>query len=127
MIERHECSITTNASGNGSYVMGPFTGKLLGIVYTKDATAPYANNVTMLVVTEKTNQTLWTQASVNATATVYPRAPTHSNAGVASLYAAAGEPVEDKYPICNEKITITVDAADGADKAGTFAVMIDHS
>jgi rhodanese-related sulfurtransferase len=46
----------------------------------------------------------------NTDIVVYPRAATHSNAAAASLYAAGGEPVEDKYPVHDRLSLETTDA-----------------
>ncbi len=50
--------------------------------------------------------------------TVAVRQPTHDAVGAASLYAAAGEPVED-YIWVNEALTLTI-AQGGATKQGTI-------
>lgn len=50
----------------------------------------------------------------NTDIVVYPRASTHDNIAVASLYAATGEPVEDKMPVYGT-LTLTVTSAGGAE------------
>jgi len=60
---------------------------------------------------------------MNATGMRYPRAATSDVSGVASLYAAAGEPVEDLVPVCDEQIQLTITLG-GATNVGEFHIWI---
>ena len=112
-------SITTDASGDSTDYTTVITGRIEALVYTK---TDFTNGVDFTITTEDTGQTVWTEADVDASSTVYPRAATHDTAGVASLYASAGEPVETKVPVANERIEIVI-ANGGATKTGKIEVI----
>jgi hypothetical protein len=117
---RETVSLTTDASGDAIGYTANVTGRIHSIKYTKD---DFADTVDFTITTEATAQNAWVQENVTATATVAPRQATHSTAGVASLYAAAGEPVETPVVAVNERIKIVV--ANGGDaKSGTFDVIV---
>jgi hypothetical protein len=50
----------------------------------------FADGSSFTITSEATGETIWSESSVNASATRAPRQATHSTAGVASLYAASG-------------------------------------
>jgi hypothetical protein len=58
---------------------------------------------------------------VNAAKVCLPRGATHSNAGVAALYAAGGTAVNDKFALGRTRVKIVVASA-GAAKVGAFHV-----
>ena len=114
-------SITTDASGDATaYTSEPVNGRILGIIYTKD---DFAAGVDFTITTEDTLQNLWVESDVNASKTVAPRQPTHDTAGVASLFAGAGEPVEDHIWAVDERVKIVV-AQGGDTKGGTFVIIV---
>jgi hypothetical protein len=61
---------------------------------------------------------------VNASAAVYPRAPTHSQAGAASLYAAGGTAVQSPIGLASDRVKIAL-AQGGATKTGAFHILVD--
>lgn len=114
-------TIATNASGDATaYTTGVFTGRVVNIIYTKDT---YDNGVDFTITTDVTGQNLWVDTNVNASETVAPMQPTHDSTGAASLYAAAGEPVETGIYCVNERIKFVV-AQGGNTKSGSFRVII---
>jgi len=113
-------TITTNTSGAATSYTGVVRGEVSTIKYVKD---DYANGVDFTITTEDTEQNLWVDTNINASETVCPRQPTHDATGAASLYAAAGEPVEAPIYACGERIKIVI-AQGGDTKAGTFKVVI---
>jgi hypothetical protein len=119
-IERHKVTITTDGTGAGLGYTELANGFVQAIRYVKD---DFANGVDFTVTAEVSGATIWDQDDVNASATVYPRAPTTDTAGVASLYAGSGEPVETLILVANERIAIAI-AAGGATKTGTFHVYV---
>ncbi len=121
--QAHTVTITTAADGTGTGYTPTVTGKILNVRYTKATSGGYDDGIDIDVETEATGQTIWSQDDVNATALVAPRQATHSTAGVASLYAAGGEPVEDYIYACNERIKISVGSG-GEVKTGTFLVIV---
>ena len=89
-MRRFKLTVTTAADGTVTASTPRLAGKLNSIHYVKHGVTPYADGVDFTITSEATGETLWTEANVNASAVRYPRAATHSVAGVASLYAAGG-------------------------------------
>lgn len=121
--ERHEVSVTTVAAGTGTGYTPVIRGRITNVIYVKDATNPYDNGVTFAMTLEKTGQTVWAEAAVNASKTVAPRQATHDTAGAASLHAAGGEPVEDYIVAADDRVQIAVSAG-GNTKTGKFYVVV---
>ena len=120
-IQRFEVAVTTIADGSATAYTPNFTGKLSQIRYVK---TDYAAGVDFTITSEATGETIWTQADVNASATVAPRQATHSTAGVAALYAGGESAVLG--PICIAKDRIKIVIAQGGDtKTGTFHFVVE--
>ncbi len=120
-VERHEVTITTAADGTGTGYTEVIRGLIQAIRYVK---TDYADGVDFTITAEGSSLTIWDEDNVNASKTVYPRAATCDTVGVASLYAAAGEPVEDHIPVSEERVKIEI-AQGGSGKIGTFHVYVD--
>ena len=118
--ERHTVSVTTIADGSATAYSEVITGRIHSMTYTK---TDFTDGVDFTITLEATGQTVWTQSNVNATATVAPRIATTDTAGVASLYAAAGEPVEDYLVAAEDRVKIVI-AAGGDTKTGTFTIIV---
>ncbi len=123
----HSVTLTTDAAGDVTGFLGPINGKIINVIYVKD---DFDNGVDFTITLEKSLQNVWTETNVNVAKTVAPRQPTHDPAGLASLYAAAGEPVEDYiYAVGvlggddQERLKIVV-AQGGNVKSGTFKVIV---
>ena len=119
--ERHVVSVTTAADGSATAYSPIVNGRLAAIHYIK---TDFANGSTMTVSSEATGQILWTQTGVNATASVAPRQPTHSSAGAAALYAAAGAAVNDHFVLANDRLKIVI-ASGGNSKTGAYHLVIE--
>ena len=119
-MERFTLTATTDASGDATVFAGPVWGLLHTIVYTK---VDFDNGVDFAITIEGTAEAVWTESNVDATATRAPRQATHDVVGVASLYAAGGEPVEDLIALADDRIKIVVSSG-GDTKTGTFHVII---
>lgn len=118
--EKHVVPLTTNSSGVATGQTPALNGRLLTIIYTK---SDFADGVDFAITGATTGQNFWTEANVNASKTVCPRQPTHDNAGIASLFAAAGEPVEDYYYVPDEHIAVSI--TNGGDtKNGTLTFIV---
>jgi hypothetical protein len=114
-------NVTTAADGSATAYSDPIDyGLLSQIRYVK---GNFDDGSTITVTAEATGETLWTESAVNASATRAPRQPTHSTAGAASLYAAAGTAVTDKIAIVSDRIKIVI-AAGGNTKTGTFIFVL---
>jgi hypothetical protein len=98
----------------------PLNGRVLTLIYTK---IDFAAGVDFAITAEASGEALWSETDCNASKTVAPRQPTHSTAGAASLYAAAGEPVEDHIVLAEDRIKIVV-AQGGDTLTGTFTAIV---
>ena len=112
-------AVTTDASGDDSVALGHVTGRFLQLRYIPDGTNPLATGADLDVVGDTTGVVLVNHDNIGVSAFERRyRAPTHDEAGAASLYAAAGEPVED-YIVVDENLTLTI-ANGGNTDSGTF-------
>lgn len=118
--QRHTVTLATDAAGAATGYSPVVNGLLSQIRYVK---TDFDNGVNFTITSEATGETLWTQAAVNASATVAPRQATHTTAGVASLYAAAGTAVTDKIALAHDRVKIVVDAG-GNTKTGTIHIVM---
>lgn len=121
-IRRHKVAITTDGSGDATAYSPRFSGKIREIEYVK---TDFTDGVDFTITSEATGKTLWTEANVNAAKTCLPRGATHSNAGVASLYASGGVAVNDLLSIADDRVKIVI-AQGGASKVGTFHIIVEE-
>lgn len=119
--QRVAVTVTTAADGSATAYSDVLTGKVSQIRYVK---TDFADNSTFAITAEATGETIWGEANVNASTTRAPRQATHSTAGVAALYAAAGTAVNDKIAIAIDRIKIVI-AAGGATKTGVFHIIME--
>jgi hypothetical protein len=123
---RFTINVTTDGSGNATVYSPPLSGKIAAIHYIKDAGAnPFAAGVDFAITAEATAEGIWTEADVNATKSCYPRSPTHSNAGVAALYAAGGTAVSDLIRLSRDRVKLAITSG-GATKVGQFQIVVDE-
>lgn len=120
-IQRVTVPVTTAADGSATAYSDVVTGKIATIRYVK---TDFDNGSTITVTAEATGETIWTETGVNASATRAPRQATHSTAGAAALYAAAGQAVNDKIAVANDRVKIVV-ANGGNVKTGTFHIIVE--
>lgn len=113
-------SVTTAANGSATAYSEPVDGFLSQIRYVK---TDFANGVDFTITAEATGETLWAENNVDASATRAPRQATHDTAGVASLYAVGGEPVEAPIALARDRIKIVI-ASGGDTKTGTFHFLV---
>jgi hypothetical protein len=120
-VRRLPVSVTTDGSGDATVYSGKVSGKLVAIEYVKD---DFDNGITVAVTAEATGETLWSEAAVNASAIRRTRAPVHTTAGVALLYAALGTEVEDVIRLGWDRVKIVVSSG-GDTTSGTFNVIME--
>lgn len=120
-MRRVKLQITTASDGSATAYSPRCTGKVHSLHYVKNN---FDDGVDFAVTNETTGENLWTEANVNASAVRYPRQATHSNAGVAALYAAAGTAVQVAAPLANDRIKCVI-AQGGNAKLGTLYAYID--
>lgn len=117
-VQRYAVTVTTDASGDATAYSDPVNGLLSQIRYVK---TDFDNGSTFTITSDETGETLWTESSVNASATRAPRQAVYSTAGVAALYAAGGTAVTDMIAVTG-KIKIVI-ASGGNTKTGVFHVI----
>lgn len=118
---RFKITVTTNGAQAATVYSPYLSGRLISVQYVK---TDYADGSTFTITSEATGETLWTEAAVNASTVRRPRAGVHSTAGVAALYAAAGEAVTDLIRLSRDRIKIVI-AAGGVTKTGTFYALVE--
>jgi len=118
--EKHAVALTTDGSGDVTAYTPAVTGQIAALIYTK---TDFADGVDFTITLEESGETVWTETDVNAAKTVAPRQASHSTAGVAALYAAAGEAVLVPIHAANDRVKIVV-ASGGAVKTGTITVIV---
>jgi len=111
----------TDGAGAATAFTPFFNGRITAIHYIK---VDYTNGVDFTITADKTGETIWTQVDVNATVSVAPRMATHSNAGVAALYAAGGTAVNDLIRLAGDRVKIVI-AQGGAAHTGQFQVVVE--
>ncbi len=120
MIRRFTVHVVTDPSGNATAYSPYLSGYLHQIEYLK---TDFADGVDFTITSEATGETLWTQSDVNAAAVKAPRQATHSNVGVAALYAASGTSVNDRIALGRDRIKIVVGSG-GNVKSGDFVILM---
>jgi hypothetical protein len=123
-MRKLKLAVTTAADGTATAFMNKVSGKIHSVQYVKDGANAYTDGVDFTLTAESTGESIWNEANVNASAIRYPRAPVHTQAGAAALYAAGGTAVLDKIAVSNERIKIAV-AQGGNAKTGSFVVLVD--
>jgi hypothetical protein len=121
MLRRYAIAVTTASDGSATAYSPYLSGYIQDIQYVK---TDFADGVDFTITAEAYGRTLWAENDVNAAAIRAPRQPTHSTAGVASLYAAAGTAVNERIALSRDRVKIVI-ASGGATKTGTFIVMVD--
>ena len=118
-IKRHSVTVTTDSLGDAESYTDALTGRLINVIYTKD---DYAAGVDFAITAESSGLGIWTESNVNATKTVSPRQPTHTQVGVAN--STAGDVLLTDIYLAQERIKIVIDEG-GDTKAGTFEFIIE--
>lgn len=118
---RFHVDITTASDGSATAYTPYLSGKLAAIHYVK---TDFTDGVDFTITSDVTGETLWTESNVNAAKVCRPRGATHSNAGVAALYAAGGTAVNDIIRLSRDRVKIVI-ASGGDSKIGEFIVVIE--
>jgi hypothetical protein len=120
MIRRFAVTAVTDGSGDATVYSPYLSGYIHQIEYVK---TDYTDGVDFTITAEATGETIWTQSDVNASAVKATRQPTHSNVGVASLYASGGVAVNDRIALGRDRVKIVI-ASGGANKTGKFIIIV---
>jgi len=121
-MRRYKVPVTTAADGSATAYTPRVAGLLHAIHYVK---TDFADGVDFAISSEVTGESLWAESNVNAAAVRYPRAPTHSQAGAAALFAADGTAVHDRIALASDRVKIVI-AQGGNAKSGTFHILVDN-
>lgn len=123
-IERHTIPVVTNASGDFTGYTRVVKGEIRQVRYTPDGTTPLDTGADLDITGEISGIVIVNRDNIGTVAwDMAPRVATHDVAGVASLYAAAGEPVEDRIAVANERLKLVI-AQGGNVRAGTFDIWV---
>lgn len=123
-MRRYKVTVTTAADGSATAYSPKISGKVHSITYEKASSNAFADGVDVAITAEATGEGIWSESNVNATATRYPRAPTHTQAGVAALFATGGTPVQDLIALGGDRVKIVI-AQGGNAKAGAFHIHVE--
>jgi len=119
-VTRHVISVTTAADGSATVLSPQVTGRVLAIHYVKSS---FDDGVDFTITGEATGETIWTESNVNASKSCAPRMATHSNVGVAAVYASGGTAVNDAIGLANDRVKFVI-ASGGNAKSGAFHLVI---
>jgi hypothetical protein len=122
-LRRFEVTVTTDSGGAATAYTPYLSGYVHSIQYVK---TDYADGVDFAITGEANGQAIWAESDVNAAITKAPRLATHSVAGVAALYAAAGTGVFDRIALGRDRVKIVL-AQGGNVKTGKFVIMMDDN
>ena len=122
-LRRHVVSVTTAADGSATAYSPYLSGYIHEIHYIK---TDFADGVDFTITAEATGETIWTQSDVNAAAVKAPRQPTHSNVGVAALFASGGTAVTDRIALGRDRVKLVI-AQGGNAKSGAFHIVVDDA
>lgn len=120
-IRAFRIPVTTDGSGDATAYSDPVFGSIQHVAYIK---TDFADGVDFAITGETTGQGIWSESNVNASTIRYPRAATHSVAGVAAAYASGGTAVNAPIVLAGERIKVVVDEG-GATKTGTIVVAVE--
>lgn len=120
-VRRFKINVTTAADGSYTGYSPYLSGKLRQVEYVK---TNFTDGVDFTITAEATGATLWTESNVNAAKVCAPRIATHSNAGVAAVYASGGTAVNDMYALGRDRVKIVL-ASGGNATTGAFHIVVE--
>ncbi len=125
MAKTRKFTVVATSDGDqvGTHYTPYLSGYIESVQYVKPGAASYTDGVDFTITADATGESIWVDTNINASEVVRPRAATHSTAGVASLYAGAGEAVLDRIGLARDRVKIVLAAA-GASKTGTFVITV---
>lgn len=115
-----------SASGTGSADTDPLSGRVIGVRYIADGSAPYSNTADFTITTVTTGQTILTLTDVSASTIKYPYTIQHESAGGADAIYATGNEVRVPIYVFNEKVRFAVAQA-GTATTGQFQLLLERS
>lgn len=122
-MRRFKVTVTTAADGTVTAYSPRISGKIHQIEYVKPGAGSYDDGVDFTITGEATGINIWTESNVNATAVRAPRAPTHSQVGVAATLDGTRAAL-DKIALASDRVKIVL-AQGGNAKVGAFHILVD--
>ncbi len=121
--ERHDVTVTTTVGGDATGYTPVLTGTVAQIRYVP-AAAPLDVATDCTISGETSGLVLYSTADLGLSAfTIAPRQATHTTAGVAAVFIAAGQAVLAPIAVAGERIKILI-ANGGATTTGTFSIWV---
>jgi len=123
-VQLQTISITTTSGGADTEYTGVVTGCVAQVRYVPHATTPLDTGADLDITLETSGVVVANHDDIGTSAftRVYLQA-THGADGSASLYAAAGEPVEVPVCVANDRLKVIIGSG-GDTKSGTFYIWI---
>lgn len=122
-VELHTVAIATDANGDFTGYTAVVKGEIRQYRYVPGAAA-LDTGADLDITGETTGIVISNQDNIGTSAfTKVPRAATHDETGTASLYAAGGEPVEDRIAVAGERLKVVI-ASGGNTKSGTLYIWV---
>jgi hypothetical protein len=120
-VRRFVIPITVDENGDAEDYSPVLSGKLVSIRYIKDDFA--GDDLAFVITSEETGATLWSEEDVTASTTRHPRGATQNAAGAAALYANAGQAVNTKIALSQDRVKFVIAGA-GDETSGAFHLTI---
>jgi hypothetical protein len=132
MNPRRRVLAFTTSSGGAATVKDivPFSGRIIAVQYIPDGTSPPSDNVTLVLTSIADDggiQSLLTTGAIadgDVQSSWAPRQPVCGPTAVASLYAANGTAVQDKFVVADELFQIVIASGGNATK-GKVAIILE--
>jgi hypothetical protein len=124
-LQRYDFTLDCSSGGAATvYSSGPVMGEIRQITYLPDGTSPLDTGADLTITGEVSGIAIATLTNIGtATATWSPRQATHTTAGAAALYAAAGVAVLDRIALAGERIKVVV-AQGGVSLKGQLFILV---
>lgn len=120
-IRKFTISILTDGSGNATAYSRYLSGYINAIQYVK---TDFSDGVDFTITAEATGESILALTDQNTAVKLFPRAATHSTAGVASLYAGSGQAVNTRIALGADRVKVVI-AQGGSAKTGAVVVTVD--
>ena len=121
-MRRFKVSVTTASDGTATAFSPRLAGKIHSVEYVKDLSNAFSDGVDFAITAEQTGENIWTESNVNASKSCYPRAPTHTQLGVAATLDGTVAALAPIGVVDRVKIVI---AQGGSAKVGAFHILVD--
>lgn len=124
-LQRIGVALPVSAGGAGTFFSAdPVMGEIRQISYVPDGSNPLSTGAVLTITGEVSATPLITITGIGTVAVTFaPRQATHTVAGAASLYAAAGTAVADRIALAGERIKVVVSGG-GVSMTGQLSILV---